>query len=129
VVPSHTNDPTLSAVGSTHGAALRYWQRARALTLALLLAWGGVTFGATWFARDLDYAFFGWPLGYWAAAQGALLVYLLLIALYAWVMDALDRAAGLPEATLAPVLDSALDSALDPALAAEPRRAQAPQEF
>jgi putative solute:sodium symporter small subunit len=72
---------------------LRYWRRARALTVLLLLVWGGVTFGATYFARELEFVFMGWPFAYWVAAQGALLVYLLLIGVYAWVMNRLDRAA------------------------------------
>ena len=68
------------------------WQVVRATTLTLLLVWFAVTFVATFFARQLDFLWFGWPFGYWVAAQGALLVYLVLIAAYAWAMNRLDAA-------------------------------------
>ena len=70
------------------------WQFVRAITLALLLVWFGVTFVAAFFARQLDFMWFGWPFGYWVAAQGALLVYLVLIGAYAWAMNRLDAARG-----------------------------------
>ncbi|SEL91816.1 putative solute:sodium symporter small subunit [Roseateles sp. YR242] len=66
------------------------------LTLSLLLVWGGVTFGVAWFARDLSFDFFGWPFSFWVGAQGALLVYCLIVFGYARVMNqheaALSRA-------------------------------------
>ncbi len=73
---------------------IRYWRAARRITAALLLVWGVVTFGATFFARELDFQCFGFPFGYWVAAQGVLWVYLVLIAAYAWTMHRLDVAAG-----------------------------------
>jgi putative solute:sodium symporter small subunit len=62
------------------------------LTAALLLLWFGVTFGIAFFARDLDFDFFGWPFSFWVASQGALLVYLLLVGVYALAMQRLDAA-------------------------------------
>jgi putative solute:sodium symporter small subunit len=75
-------------------ARRRHWRRTRILTAALLAAWGAVGFGVPWFARDLDFPFFGWPFGFWAAAQGGLIVFLALIVAYAWGMSRIDRAAG-----------------------------------
>jgi len=57
------------------------------LTLSLLLVWAGVTFGVAWFARGLSFDFFGWPFSFWVGAQGALLVYCLLVWVYARVMN------------------------------------------
>ncbi|WAC72656.1 DUF4212 domain-containing protein [Roseateles sp. SL47] len=57
------------------------------LTLLLLLVWGGVTFGVAWFARDLSFDFFGWPFSFWVGAQGALLVYCLIVWIYARTMN------------------------------------------
>ncbi|WP_029463423.1 DUF4212 domain-containing protein [Serpentinimonas barnesii] len=74
-----------------------YWRRIKALTLLLLLLWLGVTFGVSFYARELNFAFFGWPFGYWVAAQGAIVVYGLLIALYAWVANRLDDLHGVSE--------------------------------
>ena len=70
----------------------RYWRSTLRLTGALLLLWFGVTFGIAFFARDLDFDFFGWPFSFWVASQGALLVYLLLVGVYALAMQRLDAA-------------------------------------
>ncbi|MCY1477792.1 putative solute:sodium symporter small subunit [compost metagenome] len=43
-----------------------------------------------WFARDLRFDFFGWPFSFWVGAQGALVVYVLMAALYAWRMNRAD---------------------------------------
>ena len=74
-----------------------YWRQTRRLTAALLLVWFAVSFGVTYFARDLAFEFLGWPFSFWMAAQGSLLVYGLIIAGYAWGMDQLDRAHGVQE--------------------------------
>lgn len=71
--------------------ARRYWKRVRALTFSLLAVWFVVTFVVSFFARDLNFKFFGWPFSYWMGAQGAPLIYALLTALYAWCMHRLDR--------------------------------------
>lgn len=80
---------------SSSASDLSHWRFVRALTLALLAVWFAVTFGVTFFARDLGFIFFGWPFSYWVAAQGALIVFVVLIGLYAWVMNRID-AAGAP---------------------------------
>jgi putative solute:sodium symporter small subunit len=41
---------------------------------------------------DLGFGFFGWPFSFWVAAQGALLVFLAIIGVYAWVMNRMDAA-------------------------------------
>jgi putative solute:sodium symporter small subunit len=69
-----------------------YWRRTQRITLILLALWFAVTVGIGYFARELQFPFFGWPFSFWAAAQGALVVYVLIIAVYAWVMNRLDRA-------------------------------------
>lgn len=69
---------------------VQHWRLNRRLTLGLLLVWFGVTFGVSFHARELDFRFFGWPFSFWVAAQGALLVYGLIIAFYAWYMNRLD---------------------------------------
>lgn len=57
---------------------------------ALLLVWFLVTFAVSWHARTLTFAFFGWPFSFWVGAQGASLVYLLIVMVYAWRMNRLD---------------------------------------
>ncbi len=45
------------------------------LHAALLAAWFSVSFGAAFFARDITFHVAGWPLPFWMAAQGAVLVF------------------------------------------------------
>lgn len=74
-----------------------YWRRTRRLTAALFALWLVVTFGITYFARELDFTFFGWPFSFWTAAQGSLVVYVAIIWVYERRMDALDREYGIDE--------------------------------
>jgi len=62
------------------------------LKAGLLLLWALVSFGATYFARDLQVLVFGgWPLGYWIAAQGAVLVFIGIVVAYGWAMNRFER--------------------------------------
>src|ERR1700747_1677128 len=72
-------------------ARARHWRRTLVLTAALLLAWFVVGFVVTWYARDLDFPFFGWPFSFWVAAQGGIIVFVLLLVAYARGMARNDR--------------------------------------
>lgn len=74
-----------------------YWQKNLNITGVLLLIWFLVTFGVAYFARDLSFTFFGWPFSFWVAAQGALIVYVIIIWYYARVMARLDQEHGVAE--------------------------------
>ena len=74
-----------------------HWRASRRITAALLLVWFGATFGVTYFARELSGAVLGWPFSFWVAAQGASLVCLGLVCLYARLMRGLDDAHGVSE--------------------------------
>jgi putative solute:sodium symporter small subunit len=50
-----------------------------------------------YFSRDLTFSFFGWPFSFWVAAQGALIVYCLIIWYYARYMNNLDKEYGVSE--------------------------------
>jgi putative solute:sodium symporter small subunit len=70
------------------------WRRTRRLTMTLLAVWFGVTFAAIFFARELaSLTLFGWSVSFYMAAQGALLVYLAIVGVYALAMRALDARA------------------------------------
>lgn len=70
----------------------RHWHRTRRLSAVLLLLWLLTGFGAAFFARELaGLSVFGWPLSFYLAAQGASLVYLAILAFYAWRMQKLDK--------------------------------------
>ena len=75
-----------------------YWQRTRRLTFALLVFWLCLTFGSTWFARDINQiVILGFPLGFYMAAQGALVIFLLIIWWYNRQMRKIDREFGLED--------------------------------
>jgi putative solute:sodium symporter small subunit len=75
----------------------RYWQKNLRLTGILMCIWFVVTFGVGYFARDLNFTFFGWPFSFWVGAQGALVVYVGLIWFYARTMNRLDQEHGVAE--------------------------------
>ena len=71
----------------------RHWQQTRRMTLWLLAVWFIVTFLTIYFARQLaGYTLFGWPVSFFMAAQGSTLLYVIIVALYAWRMRRLDHA-------------------------------------
>jgi putative solute:sodium symporter small subunit len=72
----------------------RYWRRNLELIAGLLAVWFGVTFGIAYFAQELSFEFFGWPFSFWVASQGAIFVFLLIVAVYTWRMDRLDADVG-----------------------------------
>jgi putative solute:sodium symporter small subunit len=75
----------------------QYWSKNLNITAILLAVWFLVTFAVAYFARDLNFKFFGWPFSFWVAAQGALIVYVLIIWFYARYMNKLDQEHGVAE--------------------------------
>ncbi len=74
-----------------------YWRRNLRITGILLAIWFFVTFVLGYFARDLNFTFFGWPFSFWVAGQGALIVYCVIIGYYAYYMNRLDQEFGVAE--------------------------------
>lgn len=75
-----------------------YWRKTRSLTLVLLGVWVIITFGLAWFARDLnEFSLFGFPLGFYMAAQGTLVIYLFLISIYNRRMRKLEERFGIED--------------------------------
>jgi putative solute:sodium symporter small subunit len=75
----------------------RYWRKNLRITSILMVIWFAVTFVIAYYARDLNFNFFGWPFSFWVAAQGALVVYVLIIGYYAYAMNRLDVEHGVAE--------------------------------
>jgi putative solute:sodium symporter small subunit len=69
----------------------QYWSKNLRITSVLLAIWFVVTFVVGFYARDLNFNFFGWPFSFWVGAQGALVIYVLIIAYYAHYMNNLDK--------------------------------------
>ena len=61
--------------------------RKRVLTAVLLSVWLCVNFVLPFFARDLSFTVWGWPLHFWVSAQGSLLLFLAIVTVYAWLVN------------------------------------------
>lgn len=77
---------------------LEYWHKNLTVTAVLLAIWFIATFGVIWFVRDLNQvSFLGFPLGFYMAAQGSLIIYVVIIGLYARIMNKADQEYGVAE--------------------------------
>jgi len=75
-----------------------YWGENKRLTTITLVIWAAVSFGATFFVDTLDsVVMFGFPFGYYMSAQGALIVFVLLIFNYSSMMNKIDHKYNLHE--------------------------------
>jgi putative solute:sodium symporter small subunit len=83
----------------TRQQQIAYWKRNLLYVVAILAVWAAVSGGAAILLADpLDAARLGgFPLGFWFAEQGALVVFVLLAAAYVRLMNALDRRFGVFE--------------------------------
>ena len=70
----------------------RYWRRNVTIMFILLLIWGVVGLGCgVLFADSLnEFQIGGFPLGFWFAQQGSIIVFVLLILVYALLLNRLD---------------------------------------
>lgn len=69
-----------------------YWHENVKLTTITLIIWAIVSYGAAAMVVSLNnIVILGFPLGYYMGAQGSLIVFVLLIANYARVMNKVDR--------------------------------------
>jgi putative solute:sodium symporter small subunit len=75
-----------------------YWRKNLVITSILLAIWFTVTFVLGWFSKELNgTTILGFPLGFYNAAQGALIVYVVLIWFYQHYMNKLDIEYGVHE--------------------------------
>jgi putative solute:sodium symporter small subunit len=76
-----------------------YWQANLRLMLGLLSIWFIVSFGCGILLFDYlnQFKFYGWKLGFWFSQQGAIYFFVLLIFVYVWQMNRLDRRFGVEE--------------------------------
>lgn len=75
-----------------------YWRKNVVIVAILLAVWFVVTYVQAWFARGLnEISFFGWPFSFYMSAQGALIIYLVIIWVYWHYMNKLDKEYGVAE--------------------------------
>lgn len=77
----------------------KYWRANVRLILVLLVIWATVSYGlGIVLVEPLNKIKIGnLPLGFWFANQGSMYTFVLLIFVYAWRMDRLDRKHGVNE--------------------------------
>ena len=79
----------------------QYWNRNLKITAVLLFIWFLVTFVMGYYAIPLaEINFFGWPLSFYMAAQGSLIIYVVILYYYAKKMRQLDVEYGVDEGDL-----------------------------
>ena len=76
-----------------------YWKANLLLMLILLAVWFFVSFVCGILAIDYlnQFRFFGYKLGFWFSQQGSIYVFVILIFVYAWKMNRLDKQYGVRE--------------------------------
>ena len=72
-----------------------HWRKTRNLTILVLVIWAVFAFAVHIFAKTLNaYTFMGFPLGYYLAVQGSLIIFVVLIFFQNWRQDAIDEEFG-----------------------------------
>lgn len=75
-----------------------HWNRTRNLMIVHMVIWFIFSFVVHWFAPQLNkVSMFGWPLGFYMAAQGSLIVFVVQLFLFAKQQDRIDREFGMAE--------------------------------
>ena len=76
----------------------RHWAKTRKLTIIVLVIWFIFAFVVHWFADALNsMTFIGFPLGFYMAAQGALIAFVVLIFWFNYAQGKIDEEFGVAE--------------------------------
>ena len=75
-----------------------HWNRTRNLMIVNLAIWFVFSFVVHWFAASLNnISFMHFPLGYYMAAQGSLIVFVVQLFIFVRMQDNIDRECGMAE--------------------------------
>jgi putative solute:sodium symporter small subunit len=75
-----------------------HWAATRRLMITHLVIWFIFSFVVHWFASELNsVSFAGWPLGFYMAAQGSLIVFVVQLFLFVRQQHAVDVKFGMAE--------------------------------
>jgi putative solute:sodium symporter small subunit len=96
---STTGSPPDESLNESLNANRAYWQANLRLMFGLLSIWFLVSFGCgiLWVDYLNQFHLFGFKLGFWFSQQGSILTFVILIFVYAWRMNQLDKAHGVDE--------------------------------
>ena len=80
------------------GTPDRYWSRTSTLMWIMLVLWLFFSFGIHFFVNTLNqFTIFGFPVGFYMAAQGSLIVFVIMLFWFARRQNAIDEAHGVAE--------------------------------
>ena len=75
-----------------------HWKKTRSLMIIHLTIWFFFSYVIHWFAKDLNsITFLHFPLGYYMAAQGSLLAFVIQLFVFVKQQDKVDREFGMAE--------------------------------
>jgi putative solute:sodium symporter small subunit len=75
-----------------------HWQRTRSLMIVHLVIWFVFSYLIHWFAPQLNkISFMHFPLGFYMAAQGSLVVFVVQLFVFAKQQEKIDRECGMAE--------------------------------
>jgi putative solute:sodium symporter small subunit len=81
-----------------NGSADRYWSRTSALMWTMFALWVFFSFIIHFFVNQLNsIVILGFPLGFYMAAQGSLIAFVVMLFIFAKRQDAIDREEGVAE--------------------------------
>jgi putative solute:sodium symporter small subunit len=75
-----------------------HWKRTRSLMIVHMVIWFIFSYVVHWFAKDLNaFTFNHFPLGYYMAAQGSLIVFVVQLFVFSWQQHKIDVECGMAE--------------------------------
>lgn len=75
-----------------------HWRRTRTLMIVHLVIWFIFSYVVHWFAQDLNkFTFLDFPVGFYMAAQGSLVVFVVQLFIFSKQQDKIDRECGVAE--------------------------------
>lgn len=83
---------------ASHDRAQEHWARTRSLMITTLVIWFIFSFGIHFFVNSLnEIVILGFPLGFYMAAQGSLIVFVVLIFWFSSRQNKIDEDCGFAE--------------------------------
>ncbi len=90
--------PVSSGQDVDAATASAYWSRTSSLMWLMLAIWAVFSFGIHFFVTPLnEIRFFGFPLGFYMASQGSLIVFVVILFWFARRQNAIDAEFGVSE--------------------------------
>ena len=75
-----------------------HWRRTKSLMIVTLTIWFIFSYVVHWFANSLnEVTFFGWPLGFYMAAQGSEIIFVITLFWFARTQHKIDTECGVAE--------------------------------